>query len=527
MRKICLLLFLILLLTGCDGAQPQATEPSTLSTVPAATQPTTEPTTAPTTAPTETTEAPLPEFTPSLWLLEPEYVSYEEYFSSEHSFSKSSGMGWLVLDGDKGIRYWVDSLDYAIHSSVREDVFQIPNSEQLQDYGSIHADGKYAWLRSKTQIAMLHMATGEILQQEQLSRSSPLGGVLTDNTVYYTADHSDGQFHIYRIYLPELKVDHLHSFAAPETFFRPNWSASVTKENSIVWTAVNPKILAALEKAIQDPGSPLRYGGGEKLWASKYPYTDVEPETLKHAIYHFQNALDEPAYVHYIYNYAEGTLTTQDGIICHCEYGTGEPHDHGDPVVYEIAQPILAKEEWMPIPGMELQALLQEEQGPEDPWAYRFISFVNIPEKLPYLVENEIYTPLNTAGAKNNNLYIFDMYHNGGQGVFYVTKDNRVLQLSYDGSVCNTLYVSDEEITDVAYLDGYFYVLEGKKILQLNIEKGEYRVLIYQEHCKKLETVFMPGGRYLYIRATKGLSSTDYVYNPSKDAIEPWYGEAV
>ena len=111
--------------------------------------------------------------------------------------------------------------------------------------------------------------------------------------------------------------------------------------------------------------------------------------------------------------------------------------------------------------------------------------------------------------------------------MFYVSKDNRVLQLSYDGSVCNTLYVSDEEITDVAYLDGYFYVLEGKKILQLNIEKGEYRVLIYQEHCEKLETVFMPGGRYLYIRATKGLSSTGYVYNPSKDAIEPWYGEAV
>jgi len=119
------------------------------------------------------------------------------------------------------------------------------------------------------------------------------------------------------------------------------------------------------------------------------------------------------------------------------------------------------------------------------------------------------------------------MYHNGGQGLFYVTKDNRVLQLSYDGSVCNTLYVSDEEITDVAYLDGYFYVLEGEKILQLSLQTGKYRVLIYQEDCKMLETVYMPEGRYLYFRATKGLSYYPHVYNPAEDRIEKWNAAAI
>ena len=537
-RILSAVIALCLLLTSCTQQPVETQPPETQST----TAPTTEPTTQPTTEPTEEqitapstepptepsaeppTEATMPAFTSELWLTDPQYPSYEEFLQQvpqEHTGGNTDS--WMKLVNGIGIKFSLSkSEQLTVKSSIHTDTYRVPNAKALTDYQAFHTDGKHVYMRSMphkdtvaSEIIKVDLLTGSATDQLQIDNMVTMW--VADATVLYYLTHSEGNYHVSRVYLPEMKQDHLRSMEAPWVLcMQYDQAAYKSSSGSLAWTVINPELLAVVEAELKNPDSKYKVieeFDYSDIWNAEDPLAALYSiyqqrqlwsyEKLEWLYYFIQEDTGIHALLDYSYDPLEDTLTTRTGIICQCDFGSGLPHDHYDPVEYEIPEPVLMGTSWQALPGMDIQVQLPAGSKPEGSIVLEYCSIDGQPAKY-YLCEKGAYKEI----ALDIKLKEFISY-DSEDAIYCVTEDNAIIQLSYDGSVYNTLYKSDSELGTILYRGGALYVKEDDAVLEIDVANGQYRVLLQQKY---LQNIALDGEMGLYISAGKGLSYKNYSY---------------
>jgi len=534
-RILVAVIALCLLLTSCTQPPVETQPPETQATTAPTTEPTEEPTTTPTTQPTTEpttepsieppTEATMPAFTTELWLTDPEYLSYEEFLQQvPPAHTGGSTDSWMKLVNGIGIKFSLSkSEQLTVQSSIHANTYRVPNARALMNYQAFQTDGKHVYMRSlphkdavSSEIIKVELRTGSVTDQLQIDNMVTMW--VADATVLYYLTHSEGNYHVYRIYLPEMKQDHLCSMEAPAVLcMQYDQAFHKSSFGPLAWTVINPELLAVVEAELKNPDSKYKVIEDfdfSDIWNAEDPLAALYSiyqqrqlwsyEKLEWLYYFIQQDSGIHGLLDYSYDPLGDTLTTRTGIICQCDFGTRLPHDHYDPVEHEIPEPVLPDASWQPLPDMEAQVQLPADCKPEGSICLEYCAIDVQPSKY-YLCVNGAYKEI----ALDIQLKEFISY-DSEDAIYCVTEEDTIIQLSYDGSVYNTLYKSSGELGTILYRDGVLYVKEDDAVLEIDVANGQCRVLLQQKY---LQNIALDGEIGLYISAGKGLSYKDYLYH--------------
>lgn len=492
------------------------TQPTEAPTTAPTTAPTEAPTTAPTTQPTVPTTAPTePILSPELWAIEPEYLSYDAYFSEDREYVITNS--WLISTESGSIAYSIPGYgrDLYVASSTHEERYMIPNQEQFAKHRYMGTDGKYAYLSNENELLKVELLTGNLVSK--IEADSILNWYVTiyDGRVGYYTNNTGEELQIIRVYLPEMRQDILLTLKEPLCMF--SLGHAENNLGDLTWSTFNPEFLTVLKAELENPNS--KYKSTEQLnfsdiWAMEDPLNMAHRDPMELLSYEIQKDTNIPAFIEYSYNQKNGTTTSRTFIVDGCYFGTGTPDDHFNPIHVDLGTPTVITDSWKSLPGMVIQAPLPDTKLEQNSY-FVYTPFLSTPTKL-YLRVDGIYTEILDAQLK-----CYPDTVDTGSGICCITQDNKVLQLSYDGSVCNTLYVSSGNIIDYAYQDGFLYVVEDDKILEIDLENYQYRTVVQHTY---LSSISAEGKDKLYFLVSEGLSSEAYTYNIKDAVIEPYSG---
>lgn len=426
------------------------------------------------------------------WLREPVYPSYEELFSQDRAYAElktenanvgpESSLSWVIWDGEKGTEYTlirnpelpgarIGGDDLYVASDAWEAPAWICTLDSLSEYYLQACDGRYAYFTKYleegntsryNEIAQLDLLTAELTT---LVRADEIMDVyLCGNAVLYFSCLQEGQLQICRMYLPEQKLEMLCKPDAPASLFWFNPPASTLGKLS--WNTVIPEILAALEAELANPNSEYRKNPTvyryDLLWETEDPLNDLG---LGKAAENLCIDLFWKDREGYLSCYVTCVYDPETETVCIPEPGV------------TAKAPELVNGEWMKLPGAEIEALPTGEEKPDGAQAVIFGDGF-FPGKL-YCVADGILNALTQFSVRE--------WAEGEDAVYCITEDNSLIQVSWDGKLCNTLYAGgDTPIQMVQQARGYVYIVEGDSILEISCEDQQYRVLIRQESIADL-----------------------------------------
>ena len=515
--------------TSESGTSKPTGQPITVPTTKPTTAPTTQPTTAPTTPPATTppTTAPTePVLTADQCLLEPEYPSYEELFSEDISYQVFA-YDWMVAEGDI---YRLCELDFfggdvRISDSSYELEYVVPNTKDFRkDYGSpqlIGSDGKYAWFFNSDEyskaglnrILRLDLRTGavEVLLEEERIYGWPS---LRGNCVVYYTRAAEAGGEICRLYLPENRVDVLYKVDNPEFIFEFTYPGSTL--GSVGWYGINPQILDRAIAEWENPESAYKkwaVDGKTNPNAQTYDFTDLwdwwNQETrprsgysrdgLEFFFHFFQKDTGIWGLEQTQVDIASGKITRKEGTLDNCWLGTGYSHEHFNPVTDPLPVPVALMGEWKAAPGWDFQGVCEEIETGDYPYA----ATLRVPgqdHKQVFWIDRGIATIVKDAPWK--------VISYSSKSIYCVTEENTLIELSVDGSICNTLYKGQEALGNFEHNDGMLCFKEGDRVILLDIEKGQYRVLM--DNSEVYIELWFQGEDWVLISLTRGLYYQQY-----------------
>lgn len=532
-RIVACMLVLLLLLTAC---QPSAEIPSDGGqTGPSQQETTTDPSQQETTADPsqqETTEAPtdpvdLPESDLSAdicLLTERQTMSYEEFFGEDHMYVGINPFGrtdWAVPsdEGSTIFEAWWDLDDngVCISSDAYEGKYYIPDSAAYS-YRSgdsiLSADGMYIYFQNTEEIVQVDMRTGDarrIVQCDYISDASICGR----DALYYAAV-TDGKFAVNRLYIPTMQLDVLYDDFPDNTPVGPRefyLYAPKSTQGDVVWQTINPEMLAQMKKELEDPNSKYRKSPSwdidiADLWEQEDPWAQKNEAflnvTLRLALCErIQEDTGIRAYLEGTCNQSSGSYTERLGIIDHCWNGSDPGHDHYSPEITEKAPMVLSLGQWMAIPDMVLAG--EQDSISVELYSDRFMPWGLYVCENGKLMKKLIDVPVLSVISDDDHVYC-------------VTQENVLLQVSNDGSVCNTLYNANDQIGELACYNGRLYFLDGDTLIELDVTEGKYRTLLEDPDITRM--YIEEENDALYIEVKVGLFVGGYLYRITAEELE-------
>ncbi len=428
-----------------------------------------------------------------------------------------SGAEWLI-SGEKGsaiYEVYVEGgvLEVLNARSFGDPVHTIDLPEELATAVALGGDGRVGYVATSAQIAAVDLKTGEV-------RTLVEGGRLLDavmvsyDVIYYAADTED-QTAIFRLYIPEGKMDLIYGgipvYPASEFRLIP----PETTLGKVGWTMMNPEMMALLTQEYANPDSIY------KNTSPEFDFTDVwgQPGQIdtyqQHSLARFIcQAIQEKsgllALARCWYDPVKNEYTQELGAIDDCFTGTGLWHDHYDPEAEAPAVPLVDFGDWTDMgvaPLPQTREELLAETAAQD-------AFTGCLYAAPY-ARPTLYagSPLVQILAEPVTVLENSRYYN-----YAITEDGALMQVSPDGSVRNTLYRAQYgELRDVDYQCGMVFLLDGDYLVQLDLTTMRQRTI--------LEAEAMVDCRYLaenevYICQSKGLHQMQYILNLETRSLE-------
>ena len=503
------------------SSAPTASEPAT--TVPTTTVP---PTSVPPTTAPPTTAPPIQISTD--WAVEtPEYIPFEERFVEDVPFSAGEyphirgNLEWLVATEDGNYAVYEYGFDF------RTEKFGILHNYNLiyphtkscdhTSYTPLIADGQYVYSSGSGQVVKENPLTGECSVLLQKGENIVRWGVYscgndtlcifaldTENNlrVFYRDLHSDAEKLIYEGKLPETPLDDL-SFTAPTTTL-----------GAIRWQMMNPEFYTILQAELANPNSQFKTSAKSdysKYWDDSSNHA-VSIESLPFLCIAIQDHYKIPARVKYTFDPKTGELSADYGIIDSCERGSGDYNDHfnyentwEEPLIVVDPQPVA-------IPEIIKLTEAQAEETLEDAYnSLRIDAFLfsDFGYGKPYVNRDDIAVKLADIDA----YAITGTPHY----VYCITTENTVVQISLDGSICNTIYTSDGVLDDLCYLTGSIYFKDGNEIIRIDTIAGTRNTILRSEGTMSLDSF---GEEGLYILVVQGLYNQQYFFHPDTGILE-------
>lgn len=476
MKKfVSLFLILALLLCGCTAEQQldsqtqaltqtepsktPATEPSETqcSTEPpetqAATQPSTEsPETQPPTEPTQNAY----QLTVEDWQLEdPEYLSYEEYFSQARDLEDSS-CKWIKDGRVFTCSKWNGPVRITSDDGGE---YTVPDSNGYEGLYLLGANGRYAYLYNSDWFVQIDLQTGE--PDILLAFSGDVNIHLMDNLVLYYSSYVNGTYTISRLYLPTMEQEVLYQQAGE--FYQLYFEEVNNTAEPLAWTLINPEFVEVVKGELSNPNSPYKSDINvdySHFWEQEDCLKDVMG--AYHLMHKIQDGIGVRALLRCTYDPASGSYSEQTGIVDTCYYGSEMGHDHYNPDVTTAPEPEILMGDWVEI---EMPSF------PSQPGEMILLNDVDSNLYLYAKTDGDYHKivaePVKAAVAANTC-------------VVCVTADDRVLAVSYDGAQSAELYRAGYghiERLQIGWEMNRVVILDGDTMVQIELDNGRYREL--------------------------------------------------
>lgn len=489
-KYICLLplLVIVILLSACTDSQadPITSVPDSLSSTPTSSVPPTDASTSPTDAPTsptetEPTEPPLVQLSTD-WVIEDRtFLPFEERFENDLSFTGYGGSWFVQISDNTYCEYSLSKSKGSSVLNVRQNetvIYQFRSDRDLSSYSLVTGDGQWAYLSGENQLIRMDLLTGESTTLEEFSPDLLKWYIWNcdqDMVFIYTLDQ-DYRLHYYYKDLRSGATKTMYEGTIPATpledmvFYRPG-----STQSPVCWRMMNPDFYEVLKKELSDPESPFR-----TMLDGRFSYYWDQPEKYSQSIegmfflcLRIQDHYGIPARVKYYYDYTTGELTPDYGIICDCERGSDKGHD---PFDYEITKEEVP--EILDVAPVELPNIIkltnEQAEAAQDisceHYRYSDDVYTQFGLEYPAIQENGIYTKL--ADIPITQMVLPPDY------AYCITLDNTIIQLSYDGSVYNTIYTSDSKLNSLCYWAGCLYFRDNDTIIRIDTINGTWQPIL-------------------------------------------------
>lgn len=505
-KRLALALAVMLLLSACapkDGTEPSTIDAQNPTTEAPATDPPTEP-------PTEEAAWYAPEAA--------DPVSYEDLTTKDLPYS---GAKWLI-SGEKGAAVYEITvnggmLEVRDVQSFGDPAHTITLPEDLAAAVALGGDGRVGYVATDTQIASVDLQTEEVKTLVEAGRLLDVKMVSYD--VIYYASEDQGKAAVYRLYIPDGKTDAIYDdipvYPASEFLL----IAPETTLGKIGWTMMNPEIMEILTKEFKNPDSVY------KNTSEKFNFTEVwgQPGMLdangennplvRSILQAIQEKSGTPALVRCWYDPQTDEYSQEFGVIDDCFTGTGLRHDHYAPEAEAPAVPEADFGDWEDMGAAPLSQTKEELLAETmDKDAFSGLLYAN-PYEFPTLYAGNPGEPLAQVLAEPVTQWENSQYY-----IYAITCDGKLMQLSVDGSVRNTLYKARYgKLRDVDYQCGMVYLLDGDYLVQLDLINMRQRTLLEAEAMVDCR---YHGENQVYLCQSKGLHQKQYILNLETQTLE-------
>ena len=543
-----LLVFIFLLLCACakEQAAPASSGPDTLSSTftsypapiyaPASSKPVTSApaasvpaTSVPATSvPTTEPAPPIRLFTD--WVVEDrEIIPFEERFEEDVYFGTTTR--WFIQEeGNTYVRYALSTrkgiypLAIWNYDSI---IYEIPCDRELTGYTLLIGDGLNAYLVSTDELIRVDLRSGT--SATLLTRDSNIifWEVYTcgkdtvcifeidaekNLRIFYRDLHSDAEKILYEGVLPESSPYDFISYDRGLSFTPPS-----STQGTFSWRMMNPAFYAVVQKELANPDSEFQHHYKENCYSMCWEDPENKPihlSTYPSLCDAIENAYDIPYRIEYTYNPVTGELTEDYGIVDTCFYGSGYSHDHYD---YENTreEPVtVLNSDPVDIPTITKLTAKQAEEALADESNYYYKNTVLYSEYgygHPYWLQDGKFIKLADIECVG---FISTQYY-----VYCFTAENTIVQISPDGSICNTIYTANAEMDDWFYYLGSIYVQDGNQVIRINIINGTRQVLLESNGNIYIRAYGDDFGE-ISVDITQGLYYQQHFFNPDNGELE-------
>ena len=505
---------------------PATSSPATsipATSVPATSAPaTTVPVTVPTPPPTE----------PNLdWVTNREIIPFEDRFKEDVPFGDATFWFDAYDDypGYGNYRFTIGAYGGSVppviiwwHSLEKELIYYVPIEENLlSDFSVIAADGRWAYLCNGDELCKLELLTGELTTLVKKSEDIIYWDVQAcgkdtvcifqldaqrNLRIYYRDLHSDAEKTLYEGILPQSSPYDLTAEIRGLCFSAPS-----TTLGTFSWQMMNPAFYAVLQEELANPNSQFKHiyqQDYSKCWENpeEYPIHLATYPPLCNAI---QEAYNIPYYVKYICDPVSGIVTEDYGIIDSCYYGTGQSHNHFDYEITKEEVPEILDVAPVEIPNIGKPSGEWPEVDSVDLFVYSDFGYGH-----PYFALGDPIIKLADIPVTEMEI--------GSDFVYCITTEGTIIQFSYNGKICNTIYTSENELRDLCYLDDRLYFIDGSTIVCIDTVAGTYCPIIRTTLKELYISGEYDGGLYFGVR--QGLYGRVYrFYIETGELIEESY----
>lgn len=509
MKKILLYaLALLLLLTACyprteipsDNSRPTSGGQETAS------DPILQETTQSIGGPTDPTEL---ELSADVCLLtKRETLTYEDFFGENRVYADSafSGRTDWIIPSDGGAMVFGIKLGFSPEEALYIDSpasagrrYVIPGSDAyISGYNLLSADGMYAYFQNTEEIVQLDMRTGnarQIVRCDYINSAYICGR----DALYYAAV-TDGKLAINRLYIPTMQLDILYDDFSSDTPHGENelyLYKPTSTQGDVVWYCVNPAMTEQIRKETANPDSKfisLPLIDITPLWGEGDP---IDPDLSRERLWLYKCIQQDTgirSFLEITYNQTTGEHTERHGVIDDCWFGSGYPHDHYSLENTEKEAPVPADGQWIDVPDIvpirgEVSAVAYSD---------RFMPCTLYSYDNGVLREKLIETP------------VIGVY-----GAFCVTEDGTLIQISSDGSTCNTLYKVKDKIREFEQFRDKLYFLDGNTMVELDLSEAKCRTIVEYTNITEMYLDNIEDTSEfaeIYFAVEKGLFVEGYVY---------------
>ena len=516
---LALLVSVFLLLCACAQQQSgqASSDPDTLSSTPSSSTPASS---VPASS-VPATSAPIRLSTD--WVVKNrEIVPFEDRFKENVPFEVYSN-SWLVHQESNEYRqYSLSRRNKGYPLEVMYDgnaVYTFPSDRNLDDYSLKAADGQWAYFTGDNQLIRIDMLTGESSVITEFSTELLKWYVWAcgkDTACVVTLDQ-DYLLHYYYLDFHTGATKDLYKDTIPATpledmvFYRPG-----STPGEVQWIMMNPDFYEVLKKELGDPDSPFRtqsyYSSLAEYWDYPERY-EASIESMFWLCVPIQNHYDIPARVKYVYNPKTGELLPDYGIVCSCQRGTGQGHDHYNYEITAEEVPEILNVEPVDVPNLTKLTQAQAEAALNTEctsWRYYDNLYSDFGHRQPYLKQGGIFT-------KIADISVIDMVI-AADYAYCITPEGTIIQLSLDGQICNTIYEFETPSDFLFYWKGCLYFTDNSTIICIDTINGTQRPILRT----KLIEIYI-NGEYddgLYFGIRQGLYCQEYRFYPDTGVLE-------
>ena len=433
------------------------------------------------------------------WSTDREIIPFEDRFQEDVPFGNYPTT-WIIPETEHSYSdynvFYLWGLSVAMENGMeREFAYNIPIDPNLSTgFSWIAADGCWGYWLSDEALYKIELQSGtytvlDIKNETDIRWDVQACGKDTvcifrldaqrNLRIYYRDLHSKAEKTLYEGVLPDVPTSENELF-----FYAPT-----TTQGDVYWEMINPAFYEIYLKYLNSPADDLK-----------------DTPNLRLAI---QGDCGIPMLVRYFCDFNTSELTEDFGLYDTCWQSKDCKHDHFNYENTREEVPTLLNVAPVEIPNFSKLTGESPLEATDSVDAYMYSEFgFGLP-----------YVSVDYPTWKLADIPVIDI-ECSWEYFYCITTEKTILQISYDGKKCNTIYTSENALRDLTCLGNYLYFVDGSTVICIDEAAGTWKPIV-----NFTADDFDLGWHYRYngilkLVVRQGMYNEDYWYYPETGELK-------